>query len=228
MSFPRRGESQIRGQTVPLPLLRVARIVPEFCARATVPSHVTSCAERNREFFTRGVFCLFDCCTNVAELLIRKGPTELWPGCPRELPEESLFRRLGELLAELWPGRFRELPEESLFRRLRELPAELLFRRLGELPLELLFRGLGELLAELLLRCLRELPAKLLLGCLAELLVASILEFSTPEGSGVGSESALGPAHRLRALGPRARAASWRSSHAAGCPASDRSQHHPA
>jgi len=54
-----------RGQTVPLPMLRVARIVPEFCAHERPENRATPCAQRNKEFFTRGVFYLLDCCTNV-------------------------------------------------------------------------------------------------------------------------------------------------------------------
>ncbi len=60
----RRGSAP--GQSVPLPMLRVARIVPEFCARTRPESGVTPCAGRNKEFFARGVFYLFNCCTNVA------------------------------------------------------------------------------------------------------------------------------------------------------------------
>jgi hypothetical protein len=52
------------GQTVPLPLLRVARIVPEFWARVTSKNRATPCAQRNKESFSRGVFYLFNCCTN--------------------------------------------------------------------------------------------------------------------------------------------------------------------
>jgi len=57
----------IRGmnQTVPLPVARVARIVPEFCARARPEGRVTPCDGRNKEFLARGVFPLFNCCTNV-------------------------------------------------------------------------------------------------------------------------------------------------------------------
>ncbi len=52
------------GQRLPLPLLRVARIVTEFCARTTTQNGATPCAQRNREFFARRVFHLFNCCTN--------------------------------------------------------------------------------------------------------------------------------------------------------------------
>jgi hypothetical protein len=54
----------ITNPIVPLPRGRVARIVPEFWARATARNRVTPCAARNKEFFARGVFCLFNCCTN--------------------------------------------------------------------------------------------------------------------------------------------------------------------
>ncbi len=50
---------------LPLPMLRVARVVPEFCARARPESRVTPCAGRNKEFLARGVFYLLNCCTNV-------------------------------------------------------------------------------------------------------------------------------------------------------------------
>jgi hypothetical protein len=51
---------------VPLPRGRVARIVPEFCARTTAQNGATPYAQRNKKFLTRGVFCLFNCCTNGA------------------------------------------------------------------------------------------------------------------------------------------------------------------
>jgi hypothetical protein len=50
---------------VPLSRGGVARIVPEFCARARPEKHVTPGAARNKEFLARGVFHLFNCCTNV-------------------------------------------------------------------------------------------------------------------------------------------------------------------
>ena len=43
---------------------RVARIVPEFSACRTLPRRVTLCAQRNKNFFTREAFYLFNCCTN--------------------------------------------------------------------------------------------------------------------------------------------------------------------
>ncbi len=46
-------------------MLRVARIVPEFCALITPRGRVTPCAGRNKEFLARGVFYLVNCCTNV-------------------------------------------------------------------------------------------------------------------------------------------------------------------
>ncbi len=49
---------------LPLPMLRVARIVTEFCARARPETPATPCAPRDKEFLARGVFCLFNCCTN--------------------------------------------------------------------------------------------------------------------------------------------------------------------
>jgi hypothetical protein len=45
-------------------MLRVAQIVPEFCARANSENCVTPCARRNKEFLARGVLYLFNCCTN--------------------------------------------------------------------------------------------------------------------------------------------------------------------
>ncbi len=36
-------------------MLRVARIVPEFCARGRPKNRATPCAVRNREFLARGV-----------------------------------------------------------------------------------------------------------------------------------------------------------------------------
>jgi hypothetical protein len=63
------GGIDLRGsaseQTVPLPMLRVAQIVPKFCARGAPKNGATPCAGRNKEFFARGVFYLLDCCTNV-------------------------------------------------------------------------------------------------------------------------------------------------------------------
>jgi hypothetical protein len=52
------------GQTVPLYRGGVARIVPEFCARLALENGVTPCARGNKEFLARGVFCLFNCCTD--------------------------------------------------------------------------------------------------------------------------------------------------------------------
>ena len=43
---------------------RVARIVPEFCARAEPENCITPGAARKKEFFARGVFYLLNCCTN--------------------------------------------------------------------------------------------------------------------------------------------------------------------
>jgi hypothetical protein len=60
---------QFRGfasdQTVPPYRGRVARIVPEFCAQTAPEYGATPCSQRNNELFARGVFCLFNCCTNV-------------------------------------------------------------------------------------------------------------------------------------------------------------------
>jgi hypothetical protein len=39
--------------------------VPEFCARGTPEKRVTLAAARNKKCFARGVFYLFNCCTNV-------------------------------------------------------------------------------------------------------------------------------------------------------------------
>ncbi len=63
-------KSQLRGappqgRGVPLPRGRVARIVPEFCARAASKNRATPCAGRNKEFLARGVFYLLNCCTNM-------------------------------------------------------------------------------------------------------------------------------------------------------------------
>ncbi len=52
------------GRGLPLPMLRVARIVPKFCAQTTDATGATSCSQRNREFFAPGAFCLLDCCIN--------------------------------------------------------------------------------------------------------------------------------------------------------------------
>ncbi len=52
---------------LPLPMLRVARVVTEFCARARPESRVTPCAGGNKEFPARGVFYLLNCCTNANE-----------------------------------------------------------------------------------------------------------------------------------------------------------------
>jgi hypothetical protein len=46
-------------------MLRVAGIVPKFCARARPQNGVTPYVGRNKRFLARGVFCLFNCCTNV-------------------------------------------------------------------------------------------------------------------------------------------------------------------
>jgi len=54
----------IHKSQLPLPMLRVARIVPEFCARTRLVPRATPCAQRNKEFLARGAFCLFNCCTN--------------------------------------------------------------------------------------------------------------------------------------------------------------------
>jgi hypothetical protein len=57
------------GQTFPymsLPIWGgVARIVPEFRARARPEKRITFAAARNKKFFAGGVFSLFNCCTNV-------------------------------------------------------------------------------------------------------------------------------------------------------------------
>ena len=47
-------------------MLRVARIVPEFCARPTPENGATPCAQGIKNFSARGVFYLLNCCTNVA------------------------------------------------------------------------------------------------------------------------------------------------------------------
>ena len=48
--------SIIRKPELPLPMLRVARIVPEFRARAARRTRATPCSQRNKEFLARGVF----------------------------------------------------------------------------------------------------------------------------------------------------------------------------
>jgi len=53
-------------QTVPLYRGRVARIVPEFWAQTTPEYGATPCSQRNSEFFARGAFCLFYCCTSAS------------------------------------------------------------------------------------------------------------------------------------------------------------------
>jgi hypothetical protein len=58
-------------------MLRVARIVPEFCARTTSKNGVTPCAGRTKEFLARRVFYLFNRCTNV---IVRR---VMWPSRPR-------------------------------------------------------------------------------------------------------------------------------------------------
>jgi hypothetical protein len=62
------------GRGLPLPLLRVARIVPKFCARTRPPYRATLCAQRNKEFLARRAFYLFNCCTNVTVRRMGLGP----------------------------------------------------------------------------------------------------------------------------------------------------------
>jgi hypothetical protein len=57
-------KSSIINHTTPLSRGRVAGTVTEFCARTTPRNGATPCARRNKESFARGVFYLFDCCTN--------------------------------------------------------------------------------------------------------------------------------------------------------------------
>jgi hypothetical protein len=59
-------------------MARVARIVPEFCARVKAKSRATPCARWNKEFLSRGALYLFNCCTNNAnwEVLSDHGGTE--------------------------------------------------------------------------------------------------------------------------------------------------------
>jgi hypothetical protein len=63
-------KSLIRGsvsdRSVPLSRGRVARIVPKFRAQPRPRNRVTPGAGRSKEFLARGVFCLFNCCTNHA------------------------------------------------------------------------------------------------------------------------------------------------------------------
>ena len=49
----------------PLPLLRVARCVRNYLTKRSTENRITSCAGRNKKFLPRGVFYLFNCCTNV-------------------------------------------------------------------------------------------------------------------------------------------------------------------
>jgi hypothetical protein len=58
-------KSQIINPMLPLPVGRVARIVPEFCVSETLPLRVTLCVQRNKKFFAGGVFHLSNRCTNV-------------------------------------------------------------------------------------------------------------------------------------------------------------------
>jgi hypothetical protein len=60
-----KSEGSASGQSIPLPMARVARIVTEFWVPGMPRNGATPCARRNKEFLTRGVFCLFNCCTNV-------------------------------------------------------------------------------------------------------------------------------------------------------------------
>jgi hypothetical protein len=55
-----------RTRDVPLSRGRVAGIATEFRARGTAGKRVTPGAGRNKEFLARGVFSLFNCCTNNA------------------------------------------------------------------------------------------------------------------------------------------------------------------
>jgi hypothetical protein len=55
---------------LPIPR-RVARIVPEFWARTTLPRRATPGGPRNKEFLARGVFYSWDCCTNVVVRRVR-------------------------------------------------------------------------------------------------------------------------------------------------------------
>jgi len=57
-----------KSEGVPLPVGRVAGIVPEFWARGRRQNPVTPCARRNRRFFARGVFYLFNCCTDGTQI----------------------------------------------------------------------------------------------------------------------------------------------------------------
>jgi hypothetical protein len=79
-------KSQIRGSasdpSLPLPMGRVARIVPEFCARTTPRNGATPCAQRNNKFLARGVFYLLNCCTNA---IIRSGSE----AAPRQVAETA-------------------------------------------------------------------------------------------------------------------------------------------
>ncbi len=52
-------------QSISLPMGRVARIVPEFCAQTAPKNGANPCSHRNKEFFACRVFYLLDCCTNV-------------------------------------------------------------------------------------------------------------------------------------------------------------------
>ena len=60
--------SSIINHCVPLSRGRVARIVPEFRARAGPENCITPGVARTREFSARGVFYLLNCCTNVVTI----------------------------------------------------------------------------------------------------------------------------------------------------------------
>jgi len=74
-------KSSLINHTVPLSRGGVARIVPEFCARARPWNGVTLCVRWNKEFLAGRVFSLFNCCTNDTnrQLLSHHGGT----ACPR-------------------------------------------------------------------------------------------------------------------------------------------------
>ncbi len=74
------GNHQSQGsasdQSLPLPVGHVARIATKFCASTTLPRRVTPCVQRNKRFFARGVFCLFNCCTNRDHYFWRQAITD--------------------------------------------------------------------------------------------------------------------------------------------------------
>ena len=85
-----RSRGSTANPSVPLSVARVARIVTEFCALVMPRNRATPCARRNKEFLTRAVFCLFNCCTDV---VVRRVGCAHQP-VPRRVQRGS-YRQLG-------------------------------------------------------------------------------------------------------------------------------------